>query len=631
MPFGSGDAARPRLDTVLTHQVLCPVLLGRDHELSALRAAVQGATDGRGGLALILGEAGVGKSRLAREVEALAAQEGCVILSGRAAEGQSRQPFRPLAEAMFSALRETGPPEDPELVPFHAALGHLVPQWRTEAVERDDAFLALLGEAVLRLLGIVAASGRGCLLVLEDLHWADAETIAVLEYLADNLVAEPVLCLGTLRAEEHSPAFALASSLTARRAGLVLELDRLDAAATRKMGEACLSSPSVPEEVLEALWGWTEGIPFLVEEMLAAWLGSGVLRAEPGGWSLRASVGPVVPVSFAETVRRRVAEAGPEALGVLAAAAALGRSFDWTLVTATTDLDDETVLGVLRRCVAAQLLSCELSPGTVAFEFRHALTRNAILNQVFPPERVALFRRALWSVEHFHPGLPGPWCETAADLAEMSGSLEHAARLLLLSGRRALGQGALTTAEATLERGRAFAGEDSALAADLDEVLAEVLAFAAKTDQAVEVGARLLDNVELSRAVDTPRRAAAHLRLARALVPSGDWPSVDAHLTQARRLARQAGTVVLLPAIDAVAAHVALGEARLDDATTLARAALDSAEQAGLPEVACEALEVIGRRARLRDLLEAEIAFERAKRLAETHGLTVWRIRAVHD
>ena len=93
-------------------------------------------------------------------------------------------PFRPFAEALASAGRAGRLPASAELDPFRPALGRLVPKWRRPQGAAGEESLVFLGEAVLRLLRVLLRPG--CLLVLEDLHWADRETLALLEYLADN-------------------------------------------------------------------------------------------------------------------------------------------------------------------------------------------------------------------------------------------------------------------------------------------------------------------------------------------------------------------------------------------------------------------------------------------------------------
>jgi hypothetical protein len=112
----------------------------------------------------------------------------------------------------------------------------------------DEGSDAVLAEGVLRLLRLVAGE-TGCLLLLEDLHWADAETMSVVEYLADNLAAERVLCVGTLRPGEHSTAEHLLGQLTARRVAGMVELSALGAAQVETIAAACLRTAELPPRV----------------------------------------------------------------------------------------------------------------------------------------------------------------------------------------------------------------------------------------------------------------------------------------------------------------------------------------------------------------------------------------------
>ena len=221
--------------------VLCPVVVGRSVELAALAGLVADAADGRGGLAVLVGEAGVGKSRLAREAAALAAGRGVLVLSGRAVPAGSPLPFRPLSEALLVASRGKRPPDSPELAGFGGQLARLVPDWGTgDTTGGADNSPVLVGEAVVRLLRVLGGAA-GCLLVLEDLHWADPETLAVVDYLADTLAAERVLCLATTRSAGPSHVADVLDRLRSRRVGTVLPLAPLSDGECADMVRACLS------------------------------------------------------------------------------------------------------------------------------------------------------------------------------------------------------------------------------------------------------------------------------------------------------------------------------------------------------------------------------------------------------
>lgn len=278
----------------------------------------------------------------------------------------------------------------------------------------------------------------------------------------------------------------------------------------------------------------------------------------------------------------------------------------------------------LRRAAEAQLLSAESGDG--GFRFRHALTREAILAQLLPPERVLLASNGLRAVEQAHPGLSGECCELAAELAEAAGQPARAAELHLESARRAFGRGALASADAALTRAGDLVGDDPRRAAEIDEVLCEVLVATGSAQRVSEVGQRLLSSLGAVAALPE-RRARAHLLLARAAIVSADWPRARDQLDLAEELSESGG----VGEIELLAARVALGDGQLDDAATLARAALATAQTHSRYELACEALEVLGQRERQRDLAAAEDAFNAALVLADQHGLRLWRIRAIHE
>jgi len=596
-------------------QVLCPVLVGRDEEARRLRAALAAADAGRGGTVFLAGEAGIGKSRLAREAGRAAGERGLTVLAGRAVAGGVPTPFRPFAEALTAAGRAGRLPASAELDPFRPVLGRLVPQWRPSQPAPGEESPVFLGEAVLRLLRALSPRA-GCLLVLEDLHWADQETLTLLEYLADNLTAERVLCVATLR-EEGGEAAALARALAARGSAVLLPLARLDPAAMADMARACLDAADLPDAVHAVVAERAEGIPFLVEEVLAGLVGAGALTERDGRWRAADLAAAGVPATFADAVRRRLDTLDPDSRQVIGAAAVLGRRFDWALLSPVTGLAAPAVVAALRDGVGLQLIVAAED----SFRFRHALTHEAVLAGLLPPERALLAGQALAAVQAAHPGLPDAWCTLAADLAGRAGDPVRAGALLLEAGRRDLAAGALASAEHTLTRARALAGP--ALRTEVDEALTEVYAMSGQVDRAIETGRMLLARL----GPPSPRAANLHLGIARAAIAGARWTEAAASIEIARESPGADAAQV-----DACAAQVAAGRGRLAEADRLARAALRAAEaDPAQPEVACEALEVIGRVARQRDLEAAEDAFARAADLAAAHGLQLWRLRALHE
>ncbi|MGP0031192.1 MAG: ATP-binding protein [Acidimicrobiales bacterium] len=568
--------------------MLCPIVVGRDEELATLDAALEAALGGKGRLACLTGEAGIGKSRLAREVAAMARERGALVAVGRGVPSGATTPYRPLTEALLSCLRDRPLPSDPDLAPWLPALGAIVPTLAPGA--RVETSPPVRAEAVIQLLRRLAPTG-GLVVVLEDLHWADPDTLAVVEYLGDNLGGAPVLCVATCRSEVPSAADATIRRLVGSRTALHVPLGRLEAALVSQMVHACRRDAD--DGVVTRVQAASDGIPFLVEEVL---------------------VSPGVPASFRETVRARIADFPDEERLVLSTAAILGRHFDWHLVVGATDRPPGVVTRALERGVDHQLLEVDGE----RFSFRHALTREAIVERLLPQRRRDLAAAALQAVDDAHRDLDGTWRDLAADLALQAGDERRAAALRLVSGRSAMERGALATAVDAL--GQAYRLD----CLEAGPFLVEALALAGRVDEAVEIGQGVI-----ARA-DRPRDGAGvYLLVAHAAIAADRWHLAAENLKAAALLLASDEDAALEAAAAVLEAEVALAGDDDDRAGRLAEAALSSV--AAGPEVRCQALEVLGRVARFSDLRAARARFEQALSVAQDHDLPLWQVRAMHE
>lgn len=621
---------------------LCPDIVGRQEELATLEGDLDAARNGAGKAVLLVGEAGVGKTRVTREMEALAHDWGMRVLRGRAADAP-QEPYRAIAEALLSGVRSAPPGVSPDLGPFRPILGRLIPEWRSElgqdSASGEESSVAL-GEAILRLLHALARPSPGhqtggLLLILEDLHWADTDTLRVMEYVIDNLATVPVLLLATFRSEEQSHGLRAAHGIAARRAARLIDVRRLDRTVIERMASLCLGTSdeegSLPDPAIDLLGTYSEGLPFLIEELLAAWVDAGALERAPGGWRIARDLAPLAPVTFADTVNRRLERLGPDTARVLEMAALLGHHFDWRLLGPAAALQEGDVLEGLRAARSAHIVVEAPGNTPVAeFSFRHALTRTAILDRLLPPERAALSERLLRTMEAAHDNLPEEWLDLAASLAETAGEQGRAAELLLESGRRSIDRGALAGAAAAVDRASRLAAERSFVWVEAMESLMAALVLAGEWERVFAAGKQLLRHLERHEE-DTQRPARVFLRMGRAALTAGHWGDAREYLQAAHHLLSSEETPALLARHDALRAQLAVERARLDEAAAYARSALERAERTAQPDVACEALEVLGRCARVRDFESASSYFERALSIAEGNGLTVWRIRALHE
>ncbi|PRX22596.1 regulatory LuxR family protein [Actinoplanes italicus] len=627
----------------------------------------------------LTGEAGIGKTRLATDAMVAARDAGLRVLRGRATSGTAQ--YRALREAFMPALRHTGPPDDPQLRPYRAALSRLLPEWRpddraaTGSSGPDDAPV-VLAEGVLRLLTALArlaaarpaeppvgaarasgpprdavgacgparaagdGGGRGCVLVLEDLHDADTDTLAVLDYLVDHLDGEPVLVIATVRPGAN-PGMTLIRAATRRRAATVLELGRLGGGEVRELAAQCLgvTPDRVPEPALGRLIEAADGIPFHIEELVAGMVDDQALVVEADGWRAREPWQPRLPPGLAAGIAVRADHLGPPARALLRAAALIGHRFPSGIAAVAAGLPAGDMANCLRLATDAQLINPTGRPGEYAF--RHALTAEALRSTLLPAESADLARRAASALDGWEPGPrsgqagrvpavegrePGPWpgegdAELAARLWLQAGEAKRAARLLGELAERARLQGAASTA--VVQAGRALATldgepEGDPTVVDLRTILLDALVDAGEMERAAEEGARL------DLHAGAGRRAAVHLRLAKAASTAGRWADGLREIAMVRALDPGPELAAEADAVEAFLVFLNPAPDRMSRAGHLAERALRAAAS---PEVRCAALEVLAGCARSRDLGASRAFSERALAIAEEHGLTGHRLR----
>ncbi|GAA0433641.1 hypothetical protein Acor_07840 [Acrocarpospora corrugata] len=567
-------------------------MIGRDEEVRSILDAAAQAARGEGRVLVIEGEAGIGKTRLVGE--ALTAAQPLI---GRAVPASHPVPYRPFAEALMAVERagaaSAGRTLDPLLSPIVA------------------------GETVLRVLRDRAGRGGPGILVLEDLHWADEQTLASVEYLADSLAREPVLVVAALRAEEASPAQDMVQRLAARHAVDRLDLGRLSGPDIARICDECLGG--APAAVGDYVRHYADGIPRLVEELLGTLLSSGGLRQVDGVWVAGELPALVIPGAFGTAVTRRLAALGPDERRVVSVAAALGRRSALSLLSLVSGFPENRLADLVARLSSAYLLVER--HGTV--EFRHTLTREAVLTSLPAGERELLASAALTVLESAE-AQSGDIAESMAGLATLARQPARGAYVLLTFARRARACGAPAPAEIALTRARELAVDPETIDQIDEETLAVLASWRARgslvrvhvsrLDQAVELGRHLALRLEAGNA-PPERRARIQLAVARAHLGAKRWEQAAANAAQARRLDPRGR---LRQEIDLIRADIAIGRDRHREAERLAQAAFDTDPEHPL---AGEALLILGRARRPNDADRARDAFARALAFAERRSM----------
>ena len=349
-------------------------LVGRDTEMARLRGLLDDAAAGRTVTALVGGDAGVGKSRLVAELMAVAGRSGFTVLCGQCAEIGDSVPYLPFADAF-----RTAPSHIEQAVKARPVLARLLPDGGEPAEGTDPSGMArqqMFGA----VLGALAefADASPVLLVLEDLHWADATTRHLVTFLARMLRRERVAIVGTYRTDDlhrRHPLGEVVAELGRLPSVALVELGPLPAAA---LAEHLSSLPNGPSRLSTALLSTlvqrAEGNAYYAEELLAASSGSS----------------GVLPSGLAALLLARVARVPHAAQQVLRAAAVAGRRASDQLVLAASGLDEAGYEEAVREVVAHQLL---VPDGPDGYRFRHALLREAVYGDLLPGERTRLHGR----------------------------------------------------------------------------------------------------------------------------------------------------------------------------------------------------------------------------------------------
>ncbi|HEX4833573.1 MAG TPA: AAA family ATPase [Trebonia sp.] len=605
-------------------------MVGRDAELSTIAAALRSAQGGAGGAAFIVGEGGIGKSRLASAAADLAYAQDMRLLRGRGSSIGPMVPFRSLTEALMSLMRGGDRAELAELGPYLPVLGRLIPDLGQPSPGGDGGSLVVLAEAVLRLLAVVGHE-RGCLMVLDDLHDADPETLAVVDYLVSNLDRMPAMLLGTTR-PAPCPALSLVRAAEQRGASTVIDLRRLGAGDIRRLAGSCLAVPddAVPDDVVTHLHTASGGIPLLAEELLNAMLGSGLLARTSDGWRATGPLRTRPSVSLTRTTAEQLDRVSPQTRELLSVAAILGRRFPLAVLQSATGLEHLEMLALLHAESVAQLVEPDQeTPDWYAFE--HPLIGEALLGLLTARERQELTSRVLAAVAAVYPGLPGEWCQASAALQLKAGNRGQAGLLFAEAGRRALAQGAAQSAVALLDQALELLDrkQDAQGRADALATQLYALAEAGLVERAVLSAA---DAGQFSGLLDPGARAHLHTRLAWAAAVAGRSAEGAEQVSIARGLLGPDAPDADVAPLDVVAAHLALdvpGPGQVQEADRLARRAAAAAQAAGLPAVACQAWQLLGALSRTRNPGEATECLERALRIAVDNDLPIEEIHTL--
>lgn len=570
-------------------------LVGRELPLAELRRYWQQARAGRRRVAMLIGEPGIGKTRLAAEFSRTAYADGATVLLGPCYE-DSLVPYQPFVDALSHYVAHSAPDE----LRFHLGahrepLGRLLPELAGHARQSPASFIEAPEREQFRLFDAVAsllvriADLYPLILVLDDLHWADVPTLTLLRHVARFNEQMPMLLLGTYRETEVDHAHPLAQALAKLRRARMLDTLRIQGLGEEEVAQ--LISARVGREppaiVARSIRERTEGNPFFVEEVLRE------AHVEDDWSAAIARMG--VPETVKDLILRRLRRLDAPCRRLLAVAAVSGREFAIDVLEKVCGMPGHEVAESLEPAIAARVV--EESPGSIgAYTFAHALIRETIYEQLSQTRRAQLHRLIGEAIEASLTDAPDERASTLAHHFSAAGDVakgyEYHARAATVAYRVYAIEPALVHHSAAIDAGerlghkpdgdpsirrlllqrgwlRYRTGDDAGAGADFDAAL----------DAARRSGDRVTEMETLN--------ALGLLALRSDL--AGAVASHEAALEIARELGDKNAQTQALDRLSVVSSHLL----ELDRGLRLGERALELAREAGEPSVVGRAMDSI--------------------------------------
>jgi class 3 adenylate cyclase len=431
--------------------------IGREHEIALLIECWDHAVRGEGRIALLSGEAGIGKSRILAMLRERIGEQRCWMLRYQCSPHHINDAFYPVIGQIWHAadfvggesaaarlakleqmIEPTGLDRD-EIVPYLASLlaistGERYFDSNLEPTELKERTIAAM------LATIASAAQKAPLLILaEDVHWLDPTSLDLTNRLIEQMRHLPILLVMTFRPEFAAP-------WIGRDNAAVLPLNRLDRDQAVTMIEGMTSGKKLPADVLDQIVAKTDGVPLFMEELTKSVLESGLLREENGAYVLASTLTPLaIPSTLHDSLTARLDRLSP-VKETAQIGAAIGREFSHTMLEAVSPLKGAHLNAALRQLMDAELIHARGTPPKANYVFKHALVQEAAHASLLRSQRqrihadIAQALQQRVSEDEYSPA-------AVAHHYFEAGLAEQAARSWLAAAELALSQSAPAEAE----------------------------------------------------------------------------------------------------------------------------------------------------------------------------------------
>ncbi|MGH7818494.1 MAG: ATP-binding protein, partial [Candidatus Binatia bacterium] len=423
-PIAAHEIVRARARIPLVAGRDLTPLVGRSPELATLEALFERAAAGRGQIAFVVGEAGIGKSRIIYELRRRLDDRDMTWLEGRCVSFAREIPLLPITDVVKASfgIEETDG-EATIIAKIHDGIERMFPEIApTEALFRqflavdpgDTSVAAMDGQArrfalfdALKRMTLAGAARRPLVVLIEDLHWIDQPSEEYLTYVADALATARVLVLCTYRPGYRSP-------LAERSYATRIALQPLSAVETGAMAEAVLETQRFPPEIRDIIARKAEGNPFFVEEVAKSLLEMGALRRTEEGLVLNRGLSEIeIPDTIQDVIMARIDRLEEHAKRAIQIASVIGREFAVRLLERVAELGGrfDKLVGDLR---SLELIYEKSGVPELAYMFKHALTHDVAYQSLLVQRRKELHRTIGRAVEELYADRLGEYSEVLA-------------------------------------------------------------------------------------------------------------------------------------------------------------------------------------------------------------------------
>ena len=440
-------------------------IAGRQRELTELMGKLDALGSDRGGFVLLGGEPGVGKTRLAEAVLVEARRRGWFSAVGHCYEMEGSPPYLPFLELLeyiarvvppgrFRALLGNGAGELALVMPVIRQMYSDIPAAIELPPDQQRRFFFS------RMLEFFERSGHNlqCVLLFDDLHWADESTLLLLEHLAPHLPQLRILFVGTYRdvdLDVTRPFARTLERLTRQRLAERIIVRRMPEQDVAEL-LATLGAPDPPAALVRAIFRETEGNPFFVEEVFQHLREEGRVLDSEGHWLTDLELdGIQVPEGVRLVIGRRLARVSADCLAVLTAAAVVGPRFTIAVLDALGEFTPDAVLDALEEAEGASLVLSLSAGRETRYSFSHELIRQTLLAGLSMPRRQRRHQKTADAIERAFAGkLEAHTSDLAYHLYQAGAAIEseRTTRVLLLAARQAIAAGAFNEALSQVEK-----------------------------------------------------------------------------------------------------------------------------------------------------------------------------------